>query len=64
MLDEMTLRNASKFAIFLEYKNHCRFFCFSFHATLYFFPYEFPGLCQHRPGYSLGKKNKVARNEK
>ena len=29
-----------------------------------FFPNEFPGLCQHRPGHSLERKNKVTRNEK
>ena len=32
-------------------------------VLLYFFPYEWPGLCRHRPGHSLGKTNKVARNE-
>ena len=30
---------------------------------LYFFPNECPGLCQPRPGHSLGE-NKVAQNEK
>ena len=36
MLDEMFQRNASKFAIFLEYENPCSFFRFSFRATLFF----------------------------
>ena len=36
MLDEMTERNASRFAIFLEYENVRTFFHFSFHATLFF----------------------------
>ena len=36
MLDEMTLQNASKFAIFLEYENpHIVFSCFSFRATFF-----------------------------
>ena len=35
MLDEMTQRNTTKFAIFSEYENQCSFF-FSFHATLCF----------------------------
>ena len=59
MLDEMTWRNASKFAIFLEYKNPSiiiiSFFIFS--------PDKCPGLYRHRPGHALGK-NKVERNEK
>ena len=38
MLDEMSQRNASKFAIFLEHENPCSFFRFSFRATLIFFP--------------------------
>ena len=29
-----------------------------------FFLNEWPGLCHHRPGHSLGKNNKVTRNEK
>ena len=33
MLDEMTYRNASNFAIFLEFENPHSFFLFSFHAT-------------------------------
>ena len=53
MLDEMPQRNASKFAIFLAYRNPCIFFRFSFCATL-FSPNECPGLCRH----SLGKKIK------
>ena len=36
MLDEMLQRNASKFAILLEYENPCSFFRFSFRATLFF----------------------------
>ena len=30
MFDEMTDQNALKLAIFLEYENPCRFFCFPF----------------------------------
>ena len=37
MLDEMTKRNASKFAIFLEYENPRSFFLFHFMQP-YFFP--------------------------
>ena len=33
-------------------------------VLLYFSPDECPDLCRHRPGHSLGEKNKVARNEK
>ena len=40
MLDEMFQRNASKFAILLEYENPCSFFRFSFRATLFFPPNE------------------------
>ena len=36
MLHEKTLRNASNFAIFLEYENEHSFIPFSFHATLFF----------------------------
>ena len=46
MLDQMFQRNASKFAIHLEYKNsHC-------------------WSMLHRPGHSLGGKNKLAQYEK
>ena len=38
MLDEMFQRNASKFAIFLEYKNPCSFFVFHFMLLYLFFP--------------------------
>ena len=58
MLDEMTKRNASKFAMFLEYKNPCSFFRFSICATL-FFPLM-NSLAWSRPQHSLGQKNKVA----
>ena len=37
MLNIMLKRNASKFAIFLEYENPHRFFVFNF-VLLYFFP--------------------------
>ena len=41
---------------FMYKKTHVLvFFVFHF-VQLYFFPYECPGLCQHRPGDSLGKK--------
>ena len=46
-----------KFAIFYIYENPKLHF--SILHTL-FFPNECPGLCQHRPGHSLGEKNKVA----
>ena len=36
MIDEVFQQNASKFAIFLEYKNPHSFFHFSFRATLLF----------------------------
>ena len=42
-LDEMFQRNASKFAILLEYEISCSFFRFSFHATL-FFPVHSPSV--------------------
>ena len=52
-LNEMFQRNASKFAIIYVQENPRNFFCFVFHfVRLYFFPYECPGLCQHRPGHS------------
>ena len=57
MLDEMFQQNVSKFAIFLEYENPHSFFVFHF-VLIYFFPNEYPGKCQHRPGHSLGKKIK------
>ena len=38
MLDEMSLQNASRFAIFLKYKNMCSSFFNSFHAILSFNP--------------------------
>ena len=39
---------------------------FPFFISCYFLfsPNKCPGVCRHRPGHSLGKKNKVARNEK
>ena len=65
-LDEMFQQNASKFAIILGYENPCRFFHFSFHAILFYFHNECPGLCRHRPGHSLGKNLKLheMKNEK
>ena len=46
MLDEMTWRNASEFALFLEYEKP--YVLFIFHFMLYFiiFPNEGSGLCQ------------------
>ena len=44
---------------FLEYKNPCSFFRFSFRATLFFLPNECPGLYQHRPGHSYCKNIKL-----
>ena len=55
MLDEMFQRNASKFAIFLEYENPHSFFMFHF-MLHYFPPNECPGLYWHRSGHSLGGK--------
>ena len=52
ILNVMLKRNASKFAIFLEYENPCSFFIFHF-VLLYFSPNECPGLCRA-----------IARNEK
>ena len=40
-------QNASKFAMFIEKENLGSFFIFHF-KQLSFFPYECPGLCQHR----------------
>ena len=50
---------------FWNTKSHVDFH-FSFHATLFFFPNECPGLCQHRPGHSLGKNIRLPemKNEK
>ena len=62
MLDEMTCRNASKFAIFYIHENPKLLLPFFISCNFMFVPYECPVLCRHRPGYSLGK-NKVARNE-
>ena len=64
MLDEMFQRNASNFGILLEYENSHSFLSFFILCYFIFFPNECPGLCQYRPGHSLGEKNKVARNEK
>ena len=55
MLDEMTLQNTSKYAIFFEYeksKTHIDFFI-SCH-----FIFSPNGQCRHRPGHSLGKNEK------
>ena len=57
MLDEMFQRNASKFAIFLEYENPCSFF----HFVLLFFSLMNALVYI---GIHWGEKNKVARNEK
>ena len=63
MLDEMTRRNDSKFAIFYKYENPKMLFPFFISCYFIFFPNEFPGLvCIHA---LLGENNnKVARNEK
>ena len=44
---------------FMYKKTHIVFFRFSFRATLVFLPNEFPGLCRHRLGHSLGKNIKL-----
>ena len=61
MFDEMTRqRNASKFAIILEYENAHSFFSF-FISCYFLFPLinALEGLCQH-----IDQGGKVARNEK
>ena len=64
MHDEMTLRHASKFAIFWEYKNPCSFFRFSFHATLFFPLMNALVYVDIDQGIHQGKKYKVAQIEK
>ena len=49
---------------FYNMKAHAVFFSFFISCNFIFFPNEWPGLCWHRPGLSLVKKNKVVRNEK
>ena len=56
MLDEKFQRKASKFAIFYMCKNPKLLFPFFILCYFIFSPNECPGLCQHRPGHSLGKK--------
>ena len=59
MIDEMTQQNASKFAIGISYIRKPKVASSIFHFMLfYFFPSEFPGLCRHIPGHSLGKNIK------
>ena len=58
MLEEMTWRNASKFAIFYMYENPKLLFPFFISYYFIFSPNEYPGLCLYRPGHSLGKKVK------
>ena len=64
MFDEMTRQNASKFAMFYIpiQKSKVAFPIFHF-VLCHFSSNECPGLCQHRPGHSLGE-NKVAQHEK
>ena len=59
MLDEMTKRNALKFAIFYIYENPNLLFSFFNSSYFIYFPNECPGLCQHRPGHSLGENSKL-----
>ena len=59
MLDEMTQRNSSKFAIFYIGIQKTQS-CFFISCYFTFFPNE----CRHRPGHSLGKKYSTAQNEK
>ena len=48
LVNLITKRNASIFAMFME-KENPSVFCFVFHLKeLSFFPYECPGLCRHR----------------
>ena len=58
MLDEMTQRNASKFAIFYTNENPKLVFPFFISCYFIFSPNECPGLCRHRLGHSLGKNIK------
>ena len=58
MLDEKFQQNHSKFAIFYIYENPKLLFPFFISCYFIFSPNECPGLCQHRPGHSLGKKIK------
>ena len=57
--------NIQNLPYFWNKKTHVVFFVFHF-VLLYFFPNECLGLCQHRPGHSLGKKIKYhdLKNEK
>ena len=66
MLDEMTLQNPSKFAIFYIYENPKLLFPFFISCYFTFSPNECPGLCRHGPGHSLGKNIKLQemKNEK
>ena len=63
MLDEMFQRNASKFAILLEYENPHRIFHFSFRATLFFPLMNALVYVDIDQGIHKGKM-KVAQNEK
>ena len=63
MLNLMPGRNISKVAIYYIHENPKLLFSFSISCYFIFFPNECSGLCQHRPGHSLGE-NKVAQNEK
>ena len=53
------------FPYFWNTKTHS-FFSFFISCYFIFFPNECPGLCQHRPGHSLGEKIKLheMKNEK
>ena len=53
MLDKMTLQNASKFAIFLEYEIPCSFSSVFHFKQFYFSPNGCFGLCRNRPGRVL-----------
>ena len=57
MLDEKFQQIASTFAIYYIYENPK--LLFPFFILCYFFPpNEYPGVCRHRPGHSLGEKVK------
>ena len=47
--DKMFQKNASKFSMLYVSKNHVVVLFVVHFVQLYFFPYESPDLCQHRP---------------
>ena len=62
-LMKFSIKTLQNLPYFWNTKINLVFFVFHF-VLLNFFPKEYPGLSWHRQGYSLGGKNKVARNAK